>query len=51
MVICNNHRVQYLCIYCIILKIYDVHLLTNSMKSSLSAKGSKISTNVSMGIL
>jgi len=51
MVICNSHRVQYLSIYSLILKIYDVHLLTNALKSSLSAKSSKISTNISMGIL
>ena len=51
MVICDSHRVQYLSIYGLILKIYNIHLLTDAMKSSFGTKGCKIRTNITMGIL
>jgi hypothetical protein len=50
MIIGNSHGVQYLSIYGLILQIYDIHLLTNALKSSFSAKGSKVRTNISMGV-
>ena len=50
MVVRDSHRIQYLSINGVILEVYDIHLLTNALESSLSTKGTEIGAHIPMSI-